>query len=98
MNDYKAIVSAGTVSQEETRDKAYSEYDKFKVIQDHTFVSDFDKFNNNACNAASEPDAPLLTFDITPTDGWQDETVTLILCNTQPIAKIHNAARIHHPH
>ena len=38
MNDYKAIVSAGTVSQEEVRDKAYSEYDKFKVIQDHTFV------------------------------------------------------------
>lgn len=54
MNDYKAIVSAGTVSQEEARDKADSEYDKF---------------NNNACNAASEPDAPLLPFDITPTDG-----------------------------
>lgn len=41
MNDYKAIVSAGTVSQEEARDKAYSEYDKF---------------NNNACNAASGPE------------------------------------------
>lgn len=40
MNYYKAIVSTGTVSQEEARDKAYSEYDKF---------------NNNACNAASEP-------------------------------------------
>lgn len=69
MNDYKAIVSAGTVSQEEARDKAYSEYDKFKVIQDHTFVSDFDRFNNNACNATSDPDAPLLPFDLTPTDG-----------------------------
>lgn len=67
MNDYMAIVSAGTVSQEEARDKAYSEYDKFKVIQDHTFVSDFDRFNNNACNATSDPDAPLLPFDINPT-------------------------------
>jgi len=52
MNDYKAIVSAGTVSQEEARNKAYSEYDKF---------------NNNACNATSDPDAPLLPFDINPT-------------------------------
>lgn len=54
MNDYKAIVYAGTVSQEEARDKAYSEYDKF---------------NNSACNATSDPDAPLLPFDINPTDG-----------------------------
>lgn len=52
MNYYKAIVSTGTVSQEEARNKAYSEYYKF---------------NNNACNAASDPDAPLLPFDINPT-------------------------------
>ncbi len=51
MNDYKAIVSADTVSQEEARDKAYSEYDRF---------------NNSACNATCAPDAPLLPFDINP--------------------------------
>lgn len=69
MNDYKAVVSAGTISQEEARDKVYSEYDKFKVIQDRTFVSDFDRFNYIACNVTSEPDAPLLPFDINPTNG-----------------------------
>ena len=45
------------------REKAYGEYEKFKVIQDRTFVSDFDKFNEES---VSGPDAPLLPFDINP--------------------------------
>lgn len=61
MNDYKTTESAGTVSQEEAREKAYGEYDKFKVIQDRTFVSDFDKFNGESVSGS---DTPLLPFDI----------------------------------
>lgn len=65
MNDYKATESAGTVSQGEAREKAYGEYDKFKVIQDRTFVSDFDKFNGESVSGS---DTPLLPFDINPKD------------------------------
>lgn len=65
MNDYKTTESAGTVSQEEAREKAYGEYDKFKVIQDRTFVSDFDKFNGESVSVS---DTPLLPFDINPKD------------------------------
>ena len=65
MNDYKATESAETVSQEEAREKAYGEYDKFRVIQDRTFVSDFDKFNGESVSGS---DTPLLPFDINPKD------------------------------
>lgn len=65
MNDYKATESAETISQEEAREKAYGEYDKFKVIQDRTFVSDFDKFNGESVSGS---DTPLLPFDINPKD------------------------------
>ncbi len=58
--DYDAKSSAGKVSQEEARDKAYSEYEKFKVIQDRSYISDFDRFNNG------NDDTPLLPFDIDP--------------------------------
>ena len=63
MNDYKTTESAGTVWQDEAREKAYGEYEKFKVIQDRTFVSDFDKFNGESVSGS---DTPLLPFDINP--------------------------------
>lgn len=59
--DYDSKSSAGKVSQEEARDKAYSEYEKFKVIQDRSYISDFDRFNNG-----NDDDTPLLPFDIDP--------------------------------
>ena len=55
--DYQAQDSAGKVSQEEAREKAYGEYEKYKVIQDRSFISDFDRFNG---------DDKLLPFDINP--------------------------------
>ena len=55
--DYQAQDSAGKVSQEEAREKAYGEYEKYKVIQDRSFISDFDRFNNGD---------KLLPFDINP--------------------------------
>ena len=57
--DYNVTPSAGTVSQDEARDKALDEYEKFKLIQDRTFISDFDRFTE-----ASGNQAELLPFDI----------------------------------
>ncbi len=60
--DYEAKASAGTVSQEKARTKAYGEYDKYELIQDRSYVSDFDRFNygNN--------ETTLLPFDLNPDD------------------------------
>ncbi len=59
--DYDAKNSAGKVSQEEAREKAYSEYEKYKVIQDRSYISDFDRFNSG-----NDDDTPLLPFNIDP--------------------------------
>lgn len=58
---YDQCDTAGKVSQEEAKNKAYSEYAKFKLIQDKTYISDFDRFND------SDSETPLLPFDINPT-------------------------------
>lgn len=42
--DYEVNATAGRVSQEQARAKAYEEYEKYKIIQDTTYVSDFDRF------------------------------------------------------
>ncbi len=57
--NYDAAPSSGTVSQADAQNKAYAEYEKFKVIQDQTYISDFDKFNDSENNSAQ-----LLPFDI----------------------------------
>jgi hypothetical protein len=57
MNDYATQDTAGKVSQEEAREKAYGEYEKYKIIQDRSFISDFDRFNDGES---------LLPFDIKP--------------------------------
>ena len=53
--------TAGKVTQEEARDKAYSEYEKYKLIQDKSYISDFDRFNDG------NDETPLLPFDLNPT-------------------------------
>ena len=58
--DYEANPSAGTVSQDEARAKAYGEYEKYKLIQDRSYISDFDRFNKG------DDDTPLLPFDLNP--------------------------------
>lgn len=60
-NDFMPCDNPGKVSQEEARDKAYNEYEKYKQIQDKSYISDFDRFNE------SSDDNPLLPFDLTPT-------------------------------
>lgn len=41
--DYDRLDDAGTISAEQAKDKAYAEYDKFRLIQDKEYLSDFDK-------------------------------------------------------
>lgn len=43
MYDYDVLKDAGTVSAEEAKEKAYGEYEKFRLIQDREYLSDFDK-------------------------------------------------------
>ena len=43
MYDYEVLEGAGKVSAEEAKEKAYGEYDKFRLIQDREYLSDFDK-------------------------------------------------------
>ena len=59
--DYKVQDSAGRVSREKAVGKAYAEYEKYRLIQDRTYVSDFDRFNDG-----DDDDAPMLPFDLDP--------------------------------
>ena len=43
MYDYEVLEGSGTVTAEEAKEKAYEEYDKFRLIQDREYLSDFDK-------------------------------------------------------
>ena len=61
--DYEANPSAGAVSQDEARAKAYGEYEKYKLIQDRSYISDFDRFNKG------DDDTPLLPFNLNPKEN-----------------------------
>ena len=40
---YDILTNAGTITAEEAKEKAYAEYDKFRLIQDREYLSDFDE-------------------------------------------------------
>ena len=40
---YDILENAGTVSAEEAKEKAYAEYDRFRIVQDREYLSDFDQ-------------------------------------------------------
>ena len=40
---YNVLEGKGKVSHKEAKEKAENEYEKYKVIQDNNYVSDFDK-------------------------------------------------------
>ena len=44
VSDADILPDAGTISHEEAEAKALGEYEKFRIIQDRTLLSDFDKF------------------------------------------------------
>lgn len=43
LSEYPILTHKGKVSQEEARIKAEREYEKFRVIQDRNYISDFDR-------------------------------------------------------
>ncbi len=43
MYGYDKLNNSGTVSSEQAKAKAYTEYDKFRIIQDKEYLSDFDR-------------------------------------------------------
>ena len=55
-NDYDVLLDKGTISHEQAKDKAETEYDKFKVIQDKKYISDFDKLVDEASLLESNDD------------------------------------------
>ena len=46
MNEYEVLNNKGMISMEDAKDKAELEYEKYKVIQDSKYVSDFDELVN----------------------------------------------------
>ena len=40
---YEVLENKGKISHEQAKNKAFSEYEKYKVIQDNKYVSDFDR-------------------------------------------------------
>lgn len=55
--DYAVAPTQGKVSHQQAIEKAHFEYDKFRLIQDKTFLTDFDKF------LLGSKDDDLLPFD-----------------------------------
>lgn len=51
---YDVLESKGSITHKEAIDKATSEYEKYKVIQDKSYVSDFDKLINETKKIESE--------------------------------------------
>lgn len=43
LSDYEVLKHSGTISNEEAQTKAFCEYERFKLIQDREYLSDFDK-------------------------------------------------------
>jgi len=44
LSDYPILRDSGKISMPEAKIKAESEYEKFRVVQDKLFESDFDRF------------------------------------------------------
>ena len=44
INDHDILPDAGRISHTQAEEKALGEYEKYKIIQDQTFLSDFDRF------------------------------------------------------
>lgn len=60
-NEYQILKDAGKISHEIARNLAENEYEKFRVIQDKNFESDFDKEVKKLTAEAKDknPSAPL---------------------------------------
>lgn len=43
LSSYPILLDRGRITAEQAKVKAYAEYDKYRIIQDKTYISDFDK-------------------------------------------------------
>lgn len=53
INDHAILPDAGSISHEQAEGKALVEYEKYRVIQDQTFLSDFDRLLDDLDTATS---------------------------------------------
>ena len=58
-NDYKALQNAGTISHEVAKKLAEDQYEKFRILQDQAFESDFDKLLKRSSESTSNKDKTL---------------------------------------
>lgn len=52
-DDRKLLKSTGSVSKDEADQKALDEFEKYRIVQDRLYVSDFDKFSESVAEARS---------------------------------------------
>ena len=57
-NDYEVLTNAGTVSAEVAKNLAAAEYEKYRVIQDREYESDFDKEVKKTLKSVKKKDKP----------------------------------------
>jgi hypothetical protein len=57
-NDYEVLTNAGSVSAEVAKNLAAAEYEKYRVIQDREYESDFDKEVKKTLKSAKKIDKP----------------------------------------
>ncbi|TYQ27439.1 virulence RhuM family protein [Pseudanabaena sp. UWO311] len=55
-NDYDVLTNAGSISAEVAKNLAASEYEKYRVIQDREYISDFDKVVKKSLNSTQRKD------------------------------------------
>jgi hypothetical protein len=55
-NDYDVLTNAGSISAEVAKNLAASEYEKYRVIQDREYISDFDKAVKKSLNSNQRED------------------------------------------
>jgi hypothetical protein len=55
-NDYDVLTNAGSISAEVAKNLAASEYEKYRVIQDREYISDFDKAVKKSLNSVQRKD------------------------------------------
>lgn len=48
LTDRPVLTGSGQVSAEEAKEYAESEFEKYRIIQDHLFQSDFDRFDSSS--------------------------------------------------
>ncbi|HWL43223.1 MAG TPA: virulence RhuM family protein [Ilumatobacter sp.] len=56
LSDRESLDGAGTVSADAAKAHALAEFEKFRVVQDHLFESDFDRFSQRMIERGPEPE------------------------------------------